>query len=181
MRGTIIPSIVLTVGLAACGPAHPTDTTFPAPARLGPPMSTQQDVLLPVSGKCEAAMEAPIFVSPGVIRQVDAGSCEISHLGRVSFHSAKVINVIAGTQVTEASFTAANGDSIYMTGSGTNTPGTNGLVTFSTTLTFVRGTGRFENVEGGASVVGEANLVTRKTTLTLEGTISYAASDSRRP
>jgi hypothetical protein len=139
----------------------------------------QQNVQLPLTGKCEAAMEAPAPVSPGVIRQVDSGSCQLSHLGRVSFYSAKIINVIAGTQVTQATFVGVNGDSIYVTGSGTNTPGSNGIVAFTTTLSFVGGTGRFERVAGEASVTGEANLVTRTSVLELRGTIAYEASDKK--
>jgi len=134
----------------------------------------------PLTGKCEAVMAQPIFVSRGVIRQIDSGTCQNAHLGRTAFYSDKLINVIAGTQTTQASFTAANGDSLYAVGSGTNVPSGPGLVAFTTELTFVGGTGRFERAEGEASVVGQANLIARVSTLTLEGFIAYTASDRNR-
>lgn len=175
MRVTVICSIVVTLSLTACANHHPTDSAS-SPDRLSI-RSTHENGLLPLNGDCAAAMAPPSVVSPGVIRQVDSGTCRITHLGQVEFYSDKVISVAAGTQVTQATFTAANGDSIYVTGSGTNTPSGNGLVAFVTNLTFVRGTGRFANVAGGATATGEANLTTRRSTLTLEGSISYQASD----
>ncbi len=177
MRFALIPSILFSLFVSGCVGDGPTEPAGPASSARLKIAAAQQSVPRPLAGKCDALMAPPIFVAPGVIRQIDSGTCQLAHLGRVAFYSDKLINVFAGTQTTQASFTAANGDSVYAVGSGTNTPSGPGLVAFTTALTFVGGTGRFEQVEGEASVVGQANLITRRSTLTLEGSIAYTASD----
>ena len=179
MRNLLIPSILVAFALIACASDHPTSIRL-LPAD-GAHTASQLNAPVPLTGKCEAVLAAPVFVSPGVIRQVDTGTCQLSHLGKVSFYSAKLINIAAGTQVTEATFTAANGDSIYVSGNGTNTPSGNGLVAFSTSMNFTSGTGRFANVAGEANATGVANLTTQRSSVTLDGWITYAASDTQGP
>jgi hypothetical protein len=93
-------------------------------------------------------------------------------------YSVKDINFAAGTQVTnELVITAANGDELHGVGVGANSPGGPGRVNFTATMTFTGGTGRFANATGEARVVGVANLVTRSSSMALEGWVSYDASD----
>lgn len=173
MRYASIPSIVFLFGLTSCTGDISTDV-------LGTVETSRLNIAgvrtgegVPIKGRCEAVLSPPSFVSRGFIRQIDSGTCQLAHLGRAAFYSDKVINLGAGTQVTQASFTAANGDSLFAVGSGTNVLSGPGRVTFATTLTFIGGTGRFETAQGHARVEGEADLVARRSTLTLEGSINY--------
>lgn len=133
-----------------------------------------------LSGRCETAFRLhPTQPAPPVVRQIDEGTCQLTHLGRSSFYSVKDINFATGTQVTtEATFTAANGDLLRAAGSGTSAPSGPGQVSFTATLAFVGGTGRFENATGEAHVVGQADLVSRTASLEIiDGRIVYDSSN----
>ena len=71
---------------------------------------------VPFSARCELAIQPPTPVGPGLLHQLDTGECQVSHLGRTAFVSDKVINVVAGTQTIQATFTAANGDVLRASG-----------------------------------------------------------------
>ena len=174
---TAVPAVLLTVALAGCGGATPTAIDPETPALARTAAKSQRLVQRPITGHCETVL-APIQVlRPGVVRQVDTGTCQLSHLGRAEFTSDKVIQIAAGTQTTEATFTAANGDILRAVGAGTSAPSGPGLVSFSATLTFVGGTGRFSHATGQARVEGTANMITRTASLELDGWIAYDASD----
>jgi len=172
------------LALAACSSpdAHP-DPLSPSTLNLSKGdvgAGGQAQAERPLTGRCETVLAPTQVLAPGVIRQVDSGTCRLSHLGRAEFFSDKVIQVVAGTQTTQATFTAANGDVLRATGSGTNVPSGPGHVRFTATLTFVGGTGRFAHATGQAFVEGESDLVARTATLTLEGRLAYDASDRSR-
>ena len=133
----------------------------------------------PLAGDCETVLAPPQFVAPGVIRQVDTGTCQLAHLGYAAFYSDKLVQIASGTQTTQATFTAADGDVLRAVGAGTNAPSGPGRVRFTAFLTFVGGTGRFASATGNAQVEGESDLVGRRATLTLEGWVAYDASDRR--
>lgn len=177
MRYVLIASITVSLALTACSSPVPTDANGYSGVLQSKGNSTQEAVSVPLRGECDATMAQPIFVSPGVIRQIDSGTCRLARLGRVAFHSDKVINVIAGSQTTQLRLTAANGDVLDAVGRGTNVPAGPGMIAFITTLTFVGGTGRFDQATGEARVVGQANLIARTSTLRITGRISYEASD----
>jgi hypothetical protein len=90
------------------------------------------------------------------------------------------INFALGTQTSVAyDFTAANGDVLRSSVSGTNTPSGPGTARISATMKFTGGTGRFANATGEAHAEGVANFVTRSSSVTYDGWISYDASDRR--
>jgi hypothetical protein len=130
----------------------------------------------PIAGSCVLSV-TPISVTPPIVRQTDTGTCQLSHLGKTAYAGVLELNLAAGTQRGERTLTAANGDVLRMVSVGTSQPSGPGLVSFSATLTFVGGTGRFANATGQARGEGTSNLVTRTTNVALEGWIDYDASD----
>ena len=168
MSRTLFLAPVLTLALAACGsePAGPlavsNDAQFSAAA---------QD--RPFRADCQMQIQAPTVLSPGVISQVDAGACQVTHLGKSTLVSDKVINLAAGTQTLQLSFTAANGDVLRASGTGTNAMVAPGIVQFTATVTFAGGTGRFAGASGNATINGQANLAQARSAMVMEGEVSY--------
>jgi uncharacterized Zn-binding protein involved in type VI secretion len=127
----------------------------------------------PFRGSCELVIQPPEPISPGVVRQIDIGDCRISHLGRATFISDKVINFAAGTQTIQGTYIAANGDLLYANGSGTSQLLASGRVAFQGVVTFEGGTGRFSSASGTATITGEADPVNARSSFTTTGTIRY--------
>jgi len=128
---------------------------------------------VPLRGRCDLDIQPAQFISPGVIRQVDVGHCQLAHLGKSTLISDKVINFFTGTQTTKIVITAANGDVLYGSGAGTNTMIAPGRVAFRVELTFTGGTGRFAGASGGAASEGEADLVSATSSLQMTGWLTY--------
>lgn len=178
MRPITVLLIPFTLALGGCA-GGVTSPTAPAGQDLAPGASmtaVAQDGR-PITARCEASFGPAELLAPGVLRQVDTGTCQMAHLGRVEFHSDKVIRLAAGTQTTNATFTAANGDVLRATGTGTNTLARPGLVRFTMNMTFVGGTGRFAGATGNALVEGEASLANGTSWLRLAGAVTFDASD----
>jgi hypothetical protein len=180
MRILAAPSLLLT--LAAAGCAHEVSTAAPvdAPtlARVAAGSASR-----PLTGQCETSFTPPPVPLPPVLRQVDTGTCQLSHLGRATIRSVQDIQFATGTQVSvELTYTAANGDVLRATNVGTSAPSGPG-VRFQGTTIFVGGTGRFVNATGEARIAGTANFLTNTATFAIvDGWIAYGASDSdRRP
>jgi hypothetical protein len=132
---------------------------------------------VPLSGSCVLTFGPPPFPVPPSFSQTDVGECLLSHLGQSTVIGVQTINIAAGTQSGQRSFTAANGDVLEVQHVGTSASAGPGLVRFQSTATITGGTGRFTNATGQLRGTGIANLVTRTTTATFEGTINYDASD----
>lgn len=182
MRAHVLDAIPLLFALAACAGDRP-DTTEPAGARLDAASAVRASAApsepgaRPIEGRCELTFNPPPLPLPPVHRQVDTGTCWFSHLGRTALYGVQDIVFAAGTQSGERTFTAANGDVLHAVHAGRSAPSGPGLVRFTTTITFVGGTGRFANVRGQMTGAGTANLLTRTTMVTNEGWIAYDASD----
>lgn len=177
MRPHPAAPVLVLLALAACNGDGAT-------AASATPPTLARSVAAPVrplAGECETVLAPTEFVRPGVVRQVDTGVCRLSHLGRTTFYSDKLIDLVAGTQTTRATFTAANGDVLRATGSGTNAITGPGRAVYTATLVLAGGSGRFAAATGEARVNGKADLVARTSALTLEGELAYAASDRGEP
>lgn len=168
--------ILAILVLAGCNQEVPAVT---APTLEGASMSRRISAGRPLTGRCETEFNAPPLPPPPVHRQTDTGTCQLAHLGRVVFHSVKDIHFATGTQTTrEATFTAANGDILRATGTGTSRVSGPGRVSFAATLILSGGTGRFTGASGEAHVEGVADLGTRTATFTIvSGWLAYDASD----
>lgn len=173
MRTPVALSLLLGFALSGCASEAPSAAAPDAPqlARASAPAPR------PLTGRCETSFAPPPFPLPPVLRQVDTGTCQLSHLGRAVLYSVQDINLATGTQVSvEFTLTAANGDVLRATNVGTSAPNGPG-VRFQGTTTFVGGTGRFANATGEARIEGTASFVTNTAAFTvLDGWIAYAAS-----
>ena len=172
MRTLTIPAMLATLLLAACR-AELATAPVSVPS-LEATAARQQTTTRELKGRCETTFPRATLPLPPVLRQADNGSCQLTHLGRSALYSLKDIDFAAGTQaILEVTFTAANGDVLRGTGSGTNRPAGPGLVSFAANVTFTGGTGRFASATGQARMTGTANLATSSSALELEGSITY--------
>jgi hypothetical protein len=155
----------ITLALAACGSEPITEPTSPQFSKAQPDR--------PITGECKMQIQPPTVVSPGVIRQIDSGECQVSHLGRTTLVSDKVINLAAGTQTTNITLTAANGDELRASGTGTSGMVAPGVVRFTANTTVTGGTGRFADASGSWTINGHAYLTEARSEMGLQGVISY--------
>lgn len=167
MRRLFLLHLMLAIGLAGCS----ADTLTYAVPLDGAQRSAM--AARPFAAHCDLAIQPGTPVGPGLIRQLDVGECRATHLGRAAFVSDKVINVVAGTQTLQATFTAANGDVLRAAGTGTSTMIAPGHVAFTATITFTGGTGRFADASGHAAIEGEADLASGRSRMTATGSITY--------
>jgi hypothetical protein len=96
-----------------------------------------------------------------------------SHLGRLTATYPHCVNFVAGTFSGTATFTAANGDQLFvLLGGEADDPActTTCGVTFRGTIT--GGTGRFEGAEGTLTGPGKVDLIASTITAALTGTIN---------
>ena len=136
--------------------------------------SSAEIVTRPLSGRCDTAFDPPPLPPPPVLRQVDVGTCQMTHLGRVSFRAVQDIDLASGTQTSvEVTFTAPNGDVLRASSAGTSVPNGPG-VEFSAVMTFTGGTGRFAGATGSARLDGKASFLTNTATFAFaDGWIAY--------
>jgi len=173
MRTPIASLVLLASALTACADAVPTLPTSGASGSVRSADPQRSVASLPFSGSCTLTFNAPPLPLPPVIHQVDVGTCRFTHLGRTDFYGELDINFATGTQSGWRTLTAANGDELHVTTSGTNAGAVGGMVTIDALLTIAGGTGRFTAATGSARATGLANLATRTTVTTIEGSISY--------
>lgn len=181
MRALLLSAVPLFATLAGCADRGPTLVAPDASPLASVSDASQARDSVPIEGWCELSFNPPPLPLPPVHHQIDRGTCWFSHLGRTELYGEQDIVFAAGTQSGFRIFTAANGDELRATHAGRSAPSAPGQVSFTTTITFVGGTGRFANVRGQMTGAGTANLITRTTAVTNEGWISYDASDRRSP
>ena len=174
MRTSIAAVALLAARLAACADSAPTSPTTLA---VGSPRSValqRSGTSRPFSGSCTLTFNAPSFPLPAIHHQIDTGTCRFTHLGLTDFYGELDINFAAGTQSGWRTLTAANGDELHLTTSGRNGAGAvGGMVSIDAQFVIAGGTGRFADATGSGRAVGVANLMTRTTTIAMDGTISY--------
>jgi hypothetical protein len=178
MRVLTAPALLLPLILAACAADLSQPTTPDAASFVRGSDARGASVAHHLTGQCDMTFSI-VPSAPPIVRQEDAGTCELSQLGASATTGTQAINFGTGTQSATRSFTAANGDALWATSAGTSSSGGPGLVNFDATLTIIGGTGRFTNATGAVHDWGTANLITHAVSLSLDGWISYAASDRR--
>ena len=89
----------------------------------------------------------------------------------------QLLNPILGTSTAQVTYTAANGDILLATNSGTFTPSSS--PTFSTVgvTTIIGGTGRFAGATGRLDVKGTVDLANNLAVFYFDGWILYDASN----
>jgi hypothetical protein len=138
----------------------------------------------PIKGSCDVVITPE--TDPGVFPVIMAFdmACHLSHLGVTTASTEESIVTPAGPPVgtvvpitqslTLTVYTAANGDQLFSTYTGTGTNDfASGAATFEGTETYLGGTGRFVGATGQAHIVGTASVFTNRGFFTTSGNISY--------
>jgi hypothetical protein len=113
---------------------------------------------------------------PNVVRFRADVVCHLTHLGLTTAVAEETVTFTptGSAFVTMVTYTAANGDQLFTTQTGTGTPpDQNGVAHFSGTETVTGGTGRFAGASGSFSVTGSISQATRTGQIELSGTLSY--------
>jgi len=145
----------------------------------------------PIRGSCETVITPIDGPDAGICSLFDSapsvfiritGQCQLSHLGHVSLSATQQVlfqidrqgqPVFSGLRNC-AVLTAANGDQLRHTTTGSVSPGSEpGTVHFEGTLTFTGGSGRFGAASGAAGFSGSASLVTNTGAFSIEGRVDY--------
>lgn len=112
---------------------------------------------------------------PNLVQQV-IGTGTASHLGRSTFEAISNVAVsphppfvVSGTRI----ITAANGDQLFTTFTGTSTPVINGLNGADLQEIITGGTGRFVNASGNFTTTARNNFITSTFTADFDGYIRY--------
>lgn len=151
----------------------------------------------PLNGSCETTF-APIAAPPETCSAFEpapsafvsiTGECRLTHLGRTSVQATQQLLflldenghpvVTGGMPVVTGLrncgvFTAADGDQLRHTSTGTVAPGAEpGTVTFDGVITITGGTGRFDDASGQTAFNGGASLVTNTGHFSMSGGIRY--------
>jgi hypothetical protein len=182
MRTAIAPLVlVTTLALAACSGDSPT-TLEPSAIRattFSASRATSSAAPRPIKGECALKTLSTVpYPAPPVFRQTAEGTCDLAHLGQSTVQFVQVVNFALGTQRSlSLVYTAANGDELHAASAGTSTANSTG-VSFSSTIAFLGGTGRFTSATGSARAEGSANLTAGTSAYSLDGAISYDAADA---
>ena len=129
--------------------------------------------LVPFSGSLEAH-EAIVSEDPGTSFVTDgSGGGIATHLGRFTLVWEFTVNVGDGTGSGPVSYTAANGDQIFMTAAGRSEPtATPGVFHIVEIQIVTGGTGRFSGATGSFTVDRFVDLTTGLTSGSFQGAIS---------
>jgi len=180
VRATVYCPTFTLAFLAGCADGPQSAPTAPGtPQTSGSAAVDRAASTRPIQGRCESVLEP--FPEPLPLRlpQRVTGTCQLAHLGRVTYDFVHVIDFTASPitfTTTTLTFTAANGDVLRAPGVGFAFPNAAGFA-IAGTYTFAGGTGRFTNATGYVNFVGQAAVPAFTATLSLDGEIAYDASD----
>lgn len=177
----LLPILAAAGSLAAAACADH-DPLLPTDLRTGLSVSAEgraAAVARPAASRCQTEITflppAP-GQPPNVQRMIISHTCQIAHLGRTTGTSEQVVTLTptGSTIANTTAYTAANGDQLFSSFTGTGTlPDASGVLTFQGTETYVGGTGRLVGASGRASILGSASVVTSTGAFEGEGTLSY--------
>lgn len=170
------PLVALCI-LTGC--LEPGSSTSPAFDRAPSTAVTSNAAMLrPFASSCDTdiAISPPLLGdAPNVLRLRILYVCQVTHLGRATATTEQIVIFTSATTAVASStgtYTAANGDQLFVTWTGTAT--SNGPDNaFSGTETFTGGTGRFAGASGSSWVSGTASFATMTGHFTSQGTLGY--------
>lgn len=112
---------------------------------------------------------------PNIVQNV-SGTGIASHLGNSTFEAISNVSVtfpppfmVSGTRT----ITAANGDQLFTTFTGTSTPVVNSMNGADLQETIIGGTGRFVNASGSFTTIARNNFITSTFIADFDGYIKY--------
>jgi hypothetical protein len=173
----VIPVLVSLVGACAERTATSPDAAIGAFASDSE-LAAKNGSDRPFGGRCdtEITVLAPFpGDTPNVQRLHIDYACQLQHLGNTTASNEQIViftSPTTGTSSNRTTYTAANGDQLFSTWTGTVTA--NGPdVIFSGPETYSGGTGRFTNASGSSFISGNGSFATRTAHFTMTGTLSY--------
>lgn len=177
MRTPIAPAPLFALVVAACSTGDLASPRATAPSASAARGAAATMPSRPISGRCALhTLATDPFPAPPVFRQVATGTCELAHVGHATVSFVQVVNFATQTQHSlELTYTAPNGDVLRAASDGTNVPSASG-VSFSATIDFAGGTGRFSGATGQARANGTADIAAGTSEYTLEGWVAFDAS-----
>jgi hypothetical protein len=162
--------------LAACSDNNLTAPNAATLASLTPAASHGADHERPFGGRCdtEFTISPPLAGdATNVLRFHIEYVCELKHLGRTTAVAEQIVVLGAPSTASNTTvYTAANGDQLFVSWTGTATS-SGPDATFSGPETITGGTGRFAGATGSTWLSGTASFATMTGQFTSVGTISY--------
>lgn len=152
---------------------NPTNTGIPAELVVGVAAAKEVPFKGRLDGEFTFAPDPP--PSPFASVHFNKVTGNATHLGRFTVeapHRVNLVNLATFTSTGTFEFTAANGDKLTADFTGTATAETPSVVSIAETANITGGTGRFAGATGSFIVTRTADLATRWTTGSFEGTIS---------
>jgi hypothetical protein len=174
MRRLLLPLWLLAFALTGCNTAP----TAPGGAASVDRLAAVTNPARPFGGRCDTEITflQPLPSDPpNLLRLHIDYACQLQHLGRTTASAEQIVIFTSPTTTTASNtttYTAANGDQLFATWTGTSTS-VGPDIMFSGPEAFTGGTGRFADASGSAWVSGTASFVTNTGQFTTEGTISY--------
>jgi hypothetical protein len=164
--GTAALAAALALGCSDGAPTAPLADRAATQARPFGGTCTFQSTVVP------PAPEQPPNVTLFHVEEV----CHLTHLGLTTAVGEETATITTGSAfVTTVTYTAANGDQLFTTETGSGTPpDASGVIHFSGTETVNGGTGRFADASGSFSFAGSVTVATRTGEIEfVSGTLSY--------
>ncbi len=169
MRAILSPAL-LALALSACS----ADSTGGPSATAAFARDGQTDpttVVLSIDGTLETTESGmPQPGTPIVVRTLN-GTGIATHLGRFTLSGTFTLNLATATGAGTSVYTAANGDQLYVSVTGSAVVG-GGFAVVTESVTVTGGTGRFENATGTLTVIRRVTQATGMATGTIEGTVT---------
>jgi hypothetical protein len=180
MRGSLLitTTVIASAVALACTDAPPTSPNADEAPAAGTAFAATPE--RPFGGTCtflSTVLPPESGQPPNVIRFHQDLVCHLTHLGLTTGTTLEISTFTATGPVfvTTVTYTAANGDQLFTTQTGTGTPpDQSGVLHFSGTETVTGGTGRFADASGSFSFAGSVNPATRTGEWEYtSGTLSY--------
>jgi hypothetical protein len=171
------PILIATV-LAGC--AESAVEPGAAPDRSGAPVTLAAAASRPAGGSCTLVSRTILPAEPGQppnVRRLELDYvCHLEHLGRTTASAQETATFTATGPiiVNSTTYTAADGDQLFVNFNGTGTPpDQNAVVSVSGTETVTGGTGRFAGASGSLSRTGSVSTASLAGEFEMSGTITY--------
>jgi len=145
-------------------------------------IATEPANAIRVRGRCEIAASQPPVANGALIVRVDAGQCQLTHLGTVRVEVEQQINVVLGTQSAQITLTTTDGARVRLSAVG-DSDGRGDSVRFNGAARVVGGTGRFGSTTGAVRTEGITMSGDRRggrsgsAVLKIDGWIAYQGAE----
>jgi hypothetical protein len=172
---SILVALVSFLSLTSCQKENiNTGKEMDASAALSVNAKQLNNVATPFKGSFVTALTV-LHAPPSLVQRV-TGTGTASHLGESTFDAISNVTVnatppfaVSGTRT----ITAANGDQLFSTFTGTSTPVINGMNGADLQDVITGGTGRFANATGSFTTTSRNNFITSTFTADFDGVINY--------